>query len=142
MDRQQRGMDFSYLCLGIQPLANTRSLFATARGLHTHYLFAEQIQQQTMQQTVEEVQAFIDRHKAIYLSVCLDVFAAAVAPGVSAPQVLGLWPQHVFPVVRSIAASQKVVSMDIVELSPPFDHDGMTARLAASVLAEFLAASD
>ena len=139
--RREAGLDFSYLCLGIQALANTRSLFATAAELGVNYCTAAQMQQQSIQQTLAIVQGFMAQHEAIYLSVCLDVFAQAVAPGVSAPQPLGLMPAQVLPLIQAIAASNKVLSMDIVELSPPYDQQAMTARLAASVLAQFVAYS-
>jgi len=45
------------------------------------------------------------------------------APGVSAPQPLGVLPWQILPLVRQLAASGKVVSYDIAELSPKYDID-------------------
>ena len=74
----------------------------------------------------------------IYLSICLDVLAECYAPGVSAPQPLGLSPWQVIPLLKYIMQSGKVISLDIAELSPPLDQEQKTARLAALIIAELL----
>ena len=74
----------------------------------------------------------------IYLSICLDVFAECFAPGVSAPQPLGLTPWQTLPLLKYIIQSGKVVSLDIAELSPALDREQKTARLAALIIAELL----
>ena len=74
----------------------------------------------------------------LYVSICMDVFNGAIAPGVSAPAPLGLMPWHILPILNQLLSSKKVVSIDIVELSPPFDRDCQTARLASSIAAEVI----
>jgi formiminoglutamase len=74
----------------------------------------------------------------IYLTICLDVLAECFAPGVSAPQPLGLSPWQTLPLLKYIIQSGKVVSLDIAELSPPLDQEQKTARLAALIIAELL----
>ncbi len=72
----------------------------------------------------------------IYLSVCLDVFGAPFAPGVSAPQSLGLVPVSVLPLFRTLASH--ALSFDIAELSPTYDIDNRTASLAASLVSIYI----
>jgi formiminoglutamase len=74
---------------------------------------------------------FIKRHQHIYLTICADVFSSAFAPGVSAPQPFGLHPEVVLKLVKHVIQSGKVVSADIAEVSPRFDEDNQTAKLAA-----------
>ena len=136
--REQQGLAFSYFCLGIQTLANTPQLFATAHELDVKYVLAEMLQSQTGNTLQAQLQAYLESHDKIYLSICLDAFAQAVAPGVSAPQALGLLPHTILPYLHQIMASQKVISLDIVELAPCYDRDNMTARLAATMLAQLL----
>jgi formiminoglutamase len=61
----------------------------------------------------------------------LDAVSEAEAPGVSAPNAVGLssdlWIEAAYQAGRSPAVS----SADIVELNPAVDRDGQTARLAA-----------
>jgi formimidoylglutamase len=77
---------------------------------------------------------------ALYLSIDMDAADAAFAPGVSAPGTGGLSAREMIDVVRTIAADPRLVAADIMETSPPYDPDGRTARLAARLLLEILAA--
>jgi formimidoylglutamase len=77
---------------------------------------------------------------ALYLSVDMDACDAAFAPGVSAPGTGGLSSREMIDVVRTVAADPRLVAADIMETSPPYDPDGRTARLAARLLLEILAA--
>jgi formiminoglutamase len=130
----QRSLDYN--CIGIQPASNIPLLFATAHHYQTHILLADEVQ------SSEKNTAFIERilqhNQMIYVSLCLDVFAAAYAPGVSAPQALGLTPWQVIPYLRQLAQSAKVISYDIAELSPVYDIDKRTAKLAAHFIYEII----
>ncbi|WP_028387725.1 formimidoylglutamase [Legionella fairfieldensis] len=129
---------FNYCCLGIQRIANTESLFASAHESGVAYLYAEQIHEKSLAWQTDFLDNFISNHEFIYLSLCLDVFAECFAPGVSAPQATGLTPWQVIPLLKYILQTGKVVGFDIAELSPPLDEGHKTARLAASLMAELL----
>lgn len=129
---------FDYCCLGIQTLGNTHSLFDVANELNVSYLTAEQINTESLAWQIAFLDDFLLRHDSIYLSICLDVFAECFAPGVSAPQTLGLTPWQTLPLLKYILQTGKVVSFDIAELSPPLDHEQKTTRLAANLVAELL----
>jgi formiminoglutamase len=75
---------------------------------------------------------------ATLVSFDLDAVDQAVAPGVSAPAAGGL-SVHVW-LYAAYKAGQcgTVGSIDVVELCPPLDPDGRTARLAARTVWEFL----
>ncbi|WED43659.1 formimidoylglutamase [Legionella cardiaca] len=134
----QNQLDFDYCCLGIQALGNTQSLIKTANELKVSYLTAEQINTDSLSQQIAFLDNFLSGHEAIYLSICLDVFAECFAPGVSAPQTMGLTPWQTLPLLKYILQTGKVVSFDIAELSPPLDQEQRTARLAASLVATLL----
>lgn len=74
----------------------------------------------------------------MFVSLDLDVLDASAAPGVSAPNPSGLLPREVETLVRRAGRSPAVRCFDIMELSPPHDHEGRTARLAAHLLLTFL----
>ncbi len=99
---------------------------------------ADKIHQEGHQACDNFLGPFVEKARFIYLSICLDVFAAHYAPGVSAPQVLGLLPHQVLSSLEKLAKSGKVVALDIVELAPSLDQDDRTAKLAASLLSDFL----
>ncbi len=124
---------FHYLCLGIQKTSNTKKLFQTAEKLGVQYIFAEEINEQHPE-IMKKIGTFIQKNKFIYLTICLDVFDSAFAPGVSAPASNGMTPQTFFPILRRILNSKKVIGLDIAEMSPAFDIDQHTAKLASLVL--------
>jgi len=131
---QAAGRDFNYHCLGIQEYGNTRILFETASKLGVDYTLAEEMQPHQVPELKEKLQAFLDRVDAVYVTVDLDVFAAAYAPGVSAPNALGLQPAVVLELLKFVARSNKLLSLDVAELNPAYDQDNHTARLGAGLL--------
>lgn len=135
---EQQKRPFGYCCLGIQSIANTHALFERAREWRIPYLTALQMHQESVASQMAFLDDFILRYSQLYLTICLDAFSEACAPGVSAPQSLGLMPLHVLPLLKYIQQTGKVISIDVVELSPPLDHEQKTSRLAASIVAELL----
>jgi formiminoglutamase len=135
--------DFRYLCLGIQPLSNHDQLFERATSLGAKWVEAAHLNDPS---TSDSVRKFIEGVDAIFLTLCLDVFHQSVAPGVSAPQPLGIFPDQFLRIARAIAQSKKTLVLEIAELCPAHDGhiDGTgsrsmeTARLAAACAATLL----
>lgn len=75
----------------------------------------------------------------VYISVDLDCLDPAFAPGVSVPSPGGLSSTVLIYLLNKTLANANAVGMDIVELSPDFDLNGMTASLAARILSECIA---
>ncbi|MEP0367305.1 MAG: formimidoylglutamase [Cyclobacteriaceae bacterium] len=130
--------EFNYLCLGIQPQANHKGLYATADQLGVQYLEMDAFQQANWTQISGLIENFISGVDHIYLTVDMDGFSSAYAPGVSAPSPLGFEPNIVRNTLSLIRASKKLISADIVEFNPKFDQDGRTAKLAAWVAYELI----
>lgn len=123
--------NFNYLVWGIQEAANPKSLFETAKAVNARFFTMEEIQEKAWNHLEQQLVAFIDSVNKVYLSIDLDGFSSAFAPGVSAPSPMGFSPDLAFKVLDLIAKSKKLISMDIVELNPRFDQDNATAKLAA-----------
>jgi formimidoylglutamase len=77
---------------------------------------------------------------ALYLSIDIDAADVSVAPGVSAPGIGGLSTREMIDLVAAFSAHPALVGVDLMELSPPLDPDGRTARLAARLLLEAVGA--
>lgn len=133
-----KNIPFNYCCLGIQPHANPDNLFKRAKEYNVPFLTAKQINTLPIKAQINFLNEFINNYDSIYLSICLDVFAEAFAPGVSAPQALGLLPWQALLLLQYIIQTGKVVSIDIAELSPPLDQGQKTSRLAAMLIAAML----
>lgn len=127
---------FNYYCAGIQNCANTKTLFDYANSHGVKYRFAKDINNNPTD--LDFIKQAIEKHDHIYVSICLDVFSSSIAPGVSAPQALGIYPNYVLQALQLLKASGKVISLDIVELSPPYDVNQQTAKLAACLAFEYL----
>ena len=125
------GRDFRYAVVGISEANNTRALFDTAGRLRVQYLLDEDCEAARVQAFVAGFLADID---VLYLTIDLDVLPAAVAPGVSAPAAYGVPLPVVSAVCRQVAASGKLLHLDVAELNPGFDIDGRTAKVAARLV--------
>ena len=75
---------------------------------------------------------------ALFLSIDID---AAELPGSSAAAPGTLTSREMIALVRVIAASEKLIGCDLMELSPPWDVGGFTSKLAASLFVEVFASS-
>jgi len=135
-----RHKTLDYTCIGIQSVSNTTTLFESAKTLGVNVVQAGAIERGDLEPALKTIRELVARNDAIYVSLCLDVFAECFAPGVSAPCALGLFPQQITPLIEEVVHSKKVIAFDIAELSPAHDIGGMTARLAASMLHVFLEA--
>ena len=74
----------------------------------------------------------------IFLSVDVDVCDPGHAPGTGTPEPGGLSARQLLDSVRRICLELPVVGIDIVEVSPPYDHAEITAYLANRVALEAL----
>jgi arginase len=75
--------------------------------------------------------------RPLYVSIDLDGFDPAYAPGVSHHEPGGLSPRDVIDCLLRLDA--KLIGADVVELNPIHDINGMTAVLAAKLVKELAA---
>jgi formiminoglutamase len=121
----------SYLVCGINPASNTQALYQTAKKYNVVV-----IEDDFERSSTQAIGEFLESVAHVYLSLDLDVFPAAVAPGVSAPAALGIDPLSVMRCIRFVAASGKLRIFDVAELNPSLDHDHKTAKLGARMIYE------
>ncbi len=124
---------FKYLCVGIQKSANTIELFNTAAQYKAKWVDMDMIRFNE-KSAVKIVDEFVNNSENIHLSICMDVFAQSVATGVSAPQPFGLSIENFLKFFYYIAATGKIVSFDIAEVSPALDINNQTSALAAHII--------
>jgi agmatinase len=74
----------------------------------------------------------------VFLSVDIDVCDPGHAPGTGTPEPGGLTARELLDSVRRIAYELPVVGVDVVEVSPPYDHADITSFLANRVVLETL----
>jgi formiminoglutamase len=123
----------SYFAIGIQQQSNTKELFEIAEKKNVSYV--SNFDCETLSEALKsKLNTFIKEIDYVYITIDMDGFSSAYAPGVSAPSTLGFTPNFVYKVLAFLFQSKKVISCDIAELNPDFDVDGSTAGLAARLI--------
>ena len=82
----------------------------------------------------------LDGPDSVYISVDIDVLDPGLAPGTGTPEPGGFLPRELLRAVRRIAGAVEIAGMDIVEVSPPYDHAEVTAMAANRVALEAISA--
>ena len=131
---EEEDRPFRYMPLGIQKHSNTVSLFKYAQEHDVNYILAKDMSKSAYESILEKVDMFLYKCDSAYITICTDVFSSAYAPGVSAPQALGLEPDLVMPVIKHILRTRKIRGFDVCEIAPRFDQDDTTAKLGAIMI--------
>ncbi len=79
-----------------------------------------------------------DECEGVFLSVDIDVCDPGHAPGTGTPEPGGFSARQLLDSVRRSCRELPVVGIDLVEVSPPYDHSDITAFLANRVVLEAL----
>lgn len=75
---------------------------------------------------------------AVYLSVDVDVVDPGMAPGTGTPEPGGLTARQLLDAVRRVAREVPLAGVEVVEVSPPYDHAEVTAYLGNRIVLEAL----
>lgn len=127
---------FHYRVFGISEYGNTQALFERAKAIGVRHWLDDDLQQPAGLESARlALAADLRASDAVYLTVCLDVLPGGQAPGVSAPAALGVPLASVQVLIDEVLASGRLVAADIAELNPSLDRDGLTARVAARLVA-------
>jgi len=86
----------------------------------------------------EAFEIALDECDAVFLSVDIDVCDPGHAPGTGTPEPGGLSSRQLLDAVRRICRELPVAGIDVVEVSPPYDHAEITTFLANRVCLEAL----
>jgi agmatinase len=85
------------------------------------------------------VQALRERigNRPLYVSIDIDCLDPAHAPGTGTPEAGGLTSRELLAILRGLAGC-RIVSADVVEVAPAYDHAEMTAVAASNVAYELV----
>lgn len=126
------------LHIGIQKNSNTLKLFDIADNFGMKYILAEELFYENLNGIYQKIDLLLREVDVVYLTICMDVFNASIAPGVSASAYNGIFADSVFMrIYRHILKSLKLRALDVAEVNPQFDIQDRTARLAASLVNEW-----
>lgn len=137
---QSRHWPFHYACIGVSRASNTEALFNKAEALGVMTIEDCDISMTNFTTVEDQINTFAAQVDAVYLTIDMDVFPAATAPGVSAPATHGVAFSLVEKLIKTLAdakdaeGNRKLKLADIAELNPRYDIDNHTARLAARLV--------
>jgi len=74
-------------------------------------------------------------NNSLYLSIDIDVLDPSHAPGTGTPEIAGMTTREIVNVLRGLAGL-KLISADVGEVSPAYDHAELTSLAAATIIYE------
>jgi agmatinase len=109
------------------------------QGLRYHFMreIEERGAEAVVAQAIDEA---LDGPDYVYLSLDIDVIDPGLAPGTGTPEPGGLLTREVLRAIRQIVAAVDLAGMDVVEVSPPYDHAETTAMAANRAVLEAISA--
>ena len=133
-----------------QQLRPGRACAATGRRVETFEWMKEQGLRWHLMREIEErgaeaviadaIAEALDGPDSIYLSLDIDVIDPGMAPGTGTPEPGGMLTREVLRAIRQIVGAVDLAGMDIVEVSPPYDHAETTAMAANRAALEAISA--
>jgi formiminoglutamase len=124
--------------VGINSFANSPKYreYLETLGAHIHYL--ADLREKGVGTTVQGLTRNTNAD-AIFFGFDLDVVRAVEAPGVSDPSPMGLTAMEVCEIADAAAADPRTRIIEITEVNPAYDTNGVTSRLAANIVVRALA---
>ena len=123
-----------YCAVGIQRATVTPELLDNARRFRTEIVYSDRATMHHHKLVEQRLKSFVERMDVLYVTIDLDGFASAFAPGVSAPSPTGMTPEFVAHCLNLDFLKKKLKLVDFAELNPKFDTGGQTAKLVGRLV--------
>jgi len=125
---------------GIGGWLNTKSYREYLRQNDVRVITAREIYRGDFDALVAEaIERAADGTDAIYMTFDIDAVEGATVGGTNVPAIAGLSPYQALELVWEFGRHPKAVGFDVMEVSPPWDPSGMSERMAASLVLNFIA---
>lgn len=112
--------------------------FAWARDRGVRWHLMGEVVERGIDAVIVDVLDAMSGAEHLYLSVDIDVLDPAYAPGTGTPEPGGMTSRELLRAVRTLTAERGLAGMEVVEVSPPYDHANITAMAANRVVCEAL----
>lgn len=132
---------FHFFEIGLQKQCNSKKHFQWAKQKGLKALWLEDIyhSKEDIELTLKSFFAeSLNLKTKVYLSIDMDVFSSAYAPGCSQSWPTGLDPHFVYRAMEMIFHHWDVPQLGIYETSPKYDLDDRTSRLAAKLMHQYI----
>lgn len=119
--------------VGVRAFTSEEIEFARKHGIP--HLTPLQIRILGIRESARRIKQWLSMCETAYLSVDMDVYDPAYAPGVANPEPEGLDPGTLFDLL-SMVLDKRFLGFDLVEVTPSYDPSGITSILAAKTIVE------
>jgi len=115
--------------VGVRGAANSFDEIEAAEALGVRVFPMSECNDRGITAVIEDaLEVVTDGTEAVYVSFDNDALDASYAPGTTAPEPGGFTAREMIAMASAIGR-RGVAMLDVAELSPPFDHAGITARI-------------
>ena len=99
-------------------------------------IHCDELQTHGVDHIVERIRTRVGDHP-LYLSIDIDVLDPSHAPGTGTPEIAGLSSRELVNIIRGLKGLN-LISADIVEVAPAYDHAELTSLAAATIAFEMV----
>ncbi|MBG1232067.1 agmatinase [Aestuariivirga litoralis] len=113
-----------------------RTTFVGETTMGFRIIYADEVHESTSAQLAKIICDKVGKKKA-YLTFDIDCLDPSVAPGTGTPIPGGLSYHQAASIIRKLGPIN-FIGMDVVEVSPPYDHAELTSMAASALVLEYL----
>jgi agmatinase len=131
----------NFVQVGLRGYWPPPAVFAWMREQGMRWHLMREIEERGAEAVIDDaISEALDGPDAIYLSIDIDVIDPGMAPGTGTPEPGGLLTRELLRAIRRIVSKVPLAGMDVVEVSPPYDHADITAAAANRCVLEAISA--
>jgi agmatinase len=129
-------LDDASMHVGIRGPLYSRDDLKEDADLGFKIIHCDDFQTQSIDQIVKRIRNRVGDNP-LYLSIDIDVLDPAHAPGTGTPEIAGMTSREMLNVLRGLSG-MNLVSADVVEVAPAYDHAELTSTAAATIVYELI----
>ena len=129
-------LDDASMHVGIRGPLYSRDDLKEDADLGFQIIHCDDFQTQSVDQIVKRIKDRVGDNP-LYLSIDIDVLDPAHAPGTGTPEIAGMTSREMLNVLRGLS-DMNLVSADVVEVAPAYDHAELTSTAAATIVFELI----
>lgn len=129
-------LDDASMHVGIRGPLYSRDDLKEDADLGFKIIHCDDFQTQSVDQIVKRIKGRVGDNP-LYLSIDIDVLDPAHAPGTGTPEIAGMTSREMLNVLRGLS-DMNLVSADVVEVAPAYDHAELTSTAAATIVFELI----
>ena len=129
-------LDDASMHVGIRGPLYSRDDLKEDADLGFKIIHCDDFQTQSIDQIVKRIKDRVGDNP-LSLSIDIDVLDPAHAPGTGTPEIAGMTSREMLNVLRGLS-DMNLVSADVVEVAPAYDHAELTSTAAATIVFELI----